>query len=1011
MSDTCYPCHGPDSARRKANLRFDQESSARADRDGVRAIVPSDLDASELYQRITAEDVDRHMPPAKSGKSLDAKQINLIRRWIAEGAKWQPHWAFIPPRQPAAPLIQHQAWVRNPIDAFIVARLERAGLAPSPEAGRGILLRRVTLDLTGLPPSRAELAAFEGDTDPNAYEKAVDRLLASPRFGERMAIRWLNAARYADTNGYQTDAPRFMWRWRDWVIDAYNRGMPFDRFTIEQLAGDLFPVATLDQKIATGFNRNHRGNAEGGIIPEEYAVEYVVDRVDTTATVWLGLTVGCARCHSHKFDPISQEDYYRLFAFFNNVPENGRALKYGNSPPTIAAPTRSQQEQLDALRRRLADKEQQVRAREPAIAAAQAVWETSILGRSAFDDLRDDHLVVHLGFDEDCEATGLAGPRPHFREGRAHFTPGPVGSAIALDGRGYLDVGNVAAFGFYDKFTLAAWIKPEGARGGVIISRMVEESQGEGYSVVLDRGKIQVNLVKRWLDDAIRVETKAAVTPGAWTHVAVTYDGSRVAGGIKITLNGQPLLFTVLLDELNQSFQTKEPLRIGAGGGPGNRFPGAIDEASVFDRALDADEISVLATRESVAEIAAIPRERRTGGQSRKIRQGFLATEAPASIKLSMIVRDSARAELDELIEHIPTTMVMEEMPAPRPSYVLVRGQYDHRGPRVEAGVPKTIGAWPADRKPDRLGLARWLVDPANPLSARVAVNRDWQMLFGNGLVRTVEDFGAQGEPPSHPELLDWLATELVRSGWDTKAMLRLIVTSATYRQSSRVTPEGLRHDPENRLLARGPRLRLPAEMIRDQALSLAGQLVERVGGPSVKPYQPPGLWNELADADYVQDHGPDLYRRGLYTFWKRTVPPPAMVAFDAPGRETCIVREVRTDTPLQALNVLNDVTFVEAARAFAERIMRDVEATPAARLASAFFAATARRPTAAEVNILLAGFEDQLGRFRRDPKAAGALIRAGESLPDPRLDPCELAAYTTVAQLILNLDETITKE
>ncbi len=458
FSDTCYPCHGPDSAQRKASLRLDQESSARADRDGSHAIVPGDLDASELYQRITAEAVDDRMPPAKSGKSLNATQVELIRRWIVQGAKWQPHWALIPPKRSQVPRVTHQDWVRNPIDAFIVARLEREGLAPSPEAERGILLRRIALDLTGLPPTRAEIEAFERDTEPGAYEKAVDRLLASPRFGERMAIRWLNAARYADTNGYQTDAPRFMWRWRDWVIDAYNRGMPFDRFTIEQLAGDLIPSATLDQKIATGFNRNHRGNGEGGIIPEEYAVEYVVDRVDTTATVWLGLTVGCARCHSHKFDPITQEDYYRLFAFFNNVPENGRAVKYGNSPPFLKAPTRAQQEQLDALGQRLAGLEKQVQAREPEIAAAQAAWATSIRERPAIDWFPDEHVVAHLSFEHDA--------RPiRFREGAPGFTSGPVGSAIALDGRGFVDAGDVAAFGFYDRFTLAAWIKPGGARG------------------------------------------------------------------------------------------------------------------------------------------------------------------------------------------------------------------------------------------------------------------------------------------------------------------------------------------------------------------------------------------------------------------------------------------------------------------------------------------------------------------------------------------------------------------
>ena len=1011
LSDQCYQCHGPDSARRKANLRLDQESSAKADRDGTRAIVPGDLDASELYQRITAEDADERMPPAKSGKSLTASQIELIRRWIVDGAHWQPHWAFIPPRRPGVPRVRHQDRVRNPIDAFILARLEREGLAPSLEAERGVLLRRVSLDLTGLPPTRGEIAAFERDPDPSAYEKVVDRLLASPRFGERMAVRWLNPARYADTNGYQTDAPRFMWRWRDWVIDAYNQGMPFDRFTIEQLAGDLLPGATLDQQIATGFNRNVRGNGEGGIIPEEYAVEYVVDRVDTTATVWLGLTIGCARCHSHKFDPITQQEYYRLFAFFNNVPENGRAVKYGNSPPLIKAPTRAQQEQLDALRRRLADLEQLARAREPEIASAQGDWESSIRDRRAFDWRSEEHLVVHLGFDGGLAGSLATTPKPSFRDGQARFTAGPVGSAIVLDGRGYLDAGDRAAFGFYDKFTLGAWIKPGGPHGGTILSRMVDQPEADGYSVVLNRGKVQVNLVKRWLDDAIRVETKAAVPDGEWTHVAVTYDGSRVADGIKVYLDGKPAPTTVLLDELNQSFQTKEPLRIGAGGGPEGRFLGAIDEPTVHDAALDADDIAVLATRESIGTIAAIPDGCRTPGQARKLRRCFLATEASGSLKGLVAQLESARAKLDALIEQIPTTMVMREMSPPRPTHLLIRGQYDQHGPRVQPGVPGAIAPWPKRLPPDRLGLARWLVAPANPLSARVAVNRDWQMLFGNGLVRTVDDFGSQGEPPSHPELLDWLATEFLRSGWDVKAMLRLMVTSATYRQSSRVTPEALRRDPENRLLARGPRLRLPAEMIRDQALALSGLLVERTGGPSVKPYQPPGLWNELADADYIQDHGPSLYRRGLYTFWKRTVPPPGMVAFDAPGRETCVVREVRTDTPLQALNVLNDVTFVEAARGFAERIIEEAGPDPEARLAAAFQSATGRRPRPEELAILRDGLENQLAHFRRDPEAARGLIRAGESTPNPRLDPCELAAYTAMGQLILNLDETITRE
>ncbi len=1012
LSDNCYQCHGPDGAKRKAGLRLDQESSAKAERDGRRALVPGDLEASELYQRITAEDASERMPPVKSGKTLSADQIDRIRRWIAQGGKWQPHWAFVPPQSPPVPHVRDQGRVRNPIDAFILDRLEREGLAPSAEAERGILIRRVTLDLTGLPPTRAEILAFENDASPGAYERVVDRLLGSTRLGERLASRWLNGARYADTSGYQTDGPRIMWRWRDWVIDAYNRNMPFDQFTIEQIAGDMLPHPTLDQRMATGFNRNHRGNSEGGIIPEEYAVEYVVDRVDTTATVWLGLSLACARCHSHKFDPITQEEFYKFFAFFNNVPENGRAIKLGNSPPMIKSPTRAQREQHEALQARLGALGDAAQRWEPELASAQLAWESSSRDRPPFDWDSPEHLVARYSLDGTLGMSGMApGVAARLPNGQPRFVPGPTGLAVALDGGAFVDAGNVAGFGFLDKFTLSAWIKPDDKRTGTILSRMVDEPEGEGYSVVLDRGKIQVNLVKRWLDDAIRLETASVVPADMWTHVAVTYDGSRLAAGVKVYIDGELAPINVLLDELNQTFETKQPLRIGGGGGAEHRFAGAIDEPSVHAAALDAADIQVLATRESVTELLRIPPARRTKRQARKLRTCFLATAAPGSVRELHAGIRSVQAALEELAESIPTTMVMEELPAPRATHVLYRGQYDQRGARVEPGIPACLCSGTAPARPSRLDLARWLVDAANPLSARVAVNRDWQMLFGTGLVRTVDDFGAQGEPPSHPALLDWLAAEFVRSGWDVKKLLRLMVTSATYRQSSRVTAAGLDRDPENRLLARGPRLRLPAEMIRDQALRLAGLLVERTGGPSVKPYQPPGLWNELADADYVQDHGPNLYRRSVYTFWKRTVPPPAMVAFDAPGRETCIVRETRTNTPLQALDVLNDVTYVEAARGFAERIMRDLGATPELRLTAAFQLATARRPERDELDILLAGFGDQLARCRRDLHGSTALVNAGESTRDPGLEPCELAAYTAMAQLILNLDEAITKE
>jgi mono/diheme cytochrome c family protein len=1012
LSDHCYQCHGPDGGKRKAGLRLDQESSAKADRDGIRAIVPGDVESSALYERITAVDASQRMPPVKSGKSLSAGQIDLLRRWISEGAKWQPPWAFMPPRPTPLPRVRNGAVLRNPIDAFIQARLEQERLTPAGESDRGILIRRVSLDLTGLPPTGAEIDAFERDASPDAYEKVVDRLLASPRLGERLAIRWLNAARYADTNGYQTDAPRFMWRWRDWVIEAYNRNQPFDRFTIEQLAGDMLPGSTLDQKLATGFNRNHRGNGEGGIIPEEYAVEYVVDRVDTTATVWLGLTIACARCHSHKFDPITQDEFYRFFALFNNVPENGRAIKFGNSPPMIKTPTRAQQRELDRLKDRLAGVEEKVKASEGEIIAAQSAWEAIARARPRFDWTLEQHLVARCDFEESL----ASGDRPREAldwcgEGQPSFVPRSSGSALALDGRGYLDMGDIAGFGFYDRFTISAWIKPGGPRGGTIVSRMVDEPQGEGYSVALEQGNVHVNLVKRWLDDAIRVATVPAVPSGKWTHLTVTYDGSRLAAGVKVYLDGRPVPLRVALDELNQTFQTKQPLRIGAGGGPASRFDGSIDQLCVHNTALAAEDVSVLATPEAISEILQIAPQSRTIGQVRKVRGCFLKIGATASVRALTGELNAARAAVAGLSDAIPTTMVMEELAARRATHVLYRGQYDQPRTPVGPGIPACLGAGSKPEVLDRLGLARWLVAPGNPLTARVAVNRDWQMLFGTGLLKTVDDFGAQSEPASHPELLDWLAVEFVESGWDVKRMLRLIATSGVYRRSSKKTSEGLERDPENRLLAHAPRLRLSAEMIRDQALMLAGLLVERTGGPSVKPYQPAGLWNELADADYVQDHGASLYRRSLYTFWKRTVPPPAMVAFDAPARETCTVRESRTNTPLQALDVLNDVTFVEAARGFAERIMSGPDRSPQARLSAAFHLATARRPRPEEIRILLDGFHDQLARFRREPGSAQTLIKAGESKSDPHLDPVELAAYTGIAQLILNLDETLTKE
>jgi hypothetical protein len=982
LSDRCYTCHGPGVANRQTKLRFDTESAAKQDLGGRFAIVPGDLEKSVIISRITAANPAMRMPPVRSVYKLSDHEIELIQRWIQQGAVWEKHWSFIPPKRRQLPEIKDHNWPRNPLDNFVLAHLEHEGVSPSPEADRERLIRRVTLDLTGLPPTPAEIDSFLNDTSPGAYEKVVDRLLASSRYGERMAARWLDAARYADTNGYQTDAERSMWRWRDWVIDAFNRNMPFDRFTVEQIAGDMLPNATLDQKIATGFNRNHRGNGEGGIIAEEYAVEYVVDRVDTTATVWLGLTLGCARCHDHKYDPLTQKEFYQVFAYFNNVPEKGKAWKYGNSPPVVQAPTVAQQAERAALEARLAAAESAFAKLKPELASTQSAWEKSDARSAQVDWTITRDMVAQRRF----------------------------AGNMSFNGKRSVEVEDVAGFGFYDKFTLSAWVRPT-APTGAIITRGEDAPEGEGYGLYLSDGKLQVNLVKRWLDDALRVETERTLELNQWHHVLMSYDGSRIADGVRIYIDGEAQKLKINLDDLNQSFDTGEPLRIGAGGGPENRFQGQIHDARVYKVALTAEEAAISATDAPIPAIAQIPADKRTRAQSDKITLYFLERDAPPHIQNAWKQLTELRIQRQRFIETLPTVMVMQERPTPRDTFILLRGAYDRPGDRVSPGVPAVLPTLPAGSPNNRLGFAKWLVDPSNPLTARVIVNRFWQMYFGVGLVKTVEDFGSQGEWPANLELIDWLATEFIRTGWDVKAMQKMIVMSATYRQSSKLTPELVQRDPENRLLARGPRVRLSAEIIRDQALAVSGLLVEKVGGPSVKPYQPAGLWKELGGEDYRQDTGEGLYRRSLYTFWKRAVPPPSMMNFDAAGREACTVRENRTNTPLQALDLMNDPAYVEASRVLAERMMREGGATTESRISFAFRLATARRPRPPELAILLESFHRSLDRFRTDPLGAAKFVSEGDHRRDETLDVSNLAAYTTVASLILNLDETVTKE
>jgi hypothetical protein len=1009
LSDKCFTCHGPDPATRKTKLRFDQETGAMIElAAGKRAFVPGVPAASEVFRRITTDNKILRMPPAYLGyPKLTDVEIDTIRRWIEQGAKWQPHWPFIPPKRPPLPEVRNQTWPRNPIDYFVLHRLEREGLAPSPEADRRTLIRRVTLDLTGLPPSPAEVDAFLGDSSPEAYEKAVDRLLASPRYAERMTFRWMEAARYADTNGYQTDGVREMWRWRDWVIDAFHRNMPFDQFTIEQIAGDLLPNPTLGQRIATAFHRNHRTSAEGGIVPEEFRVEYVADRVETTSTVWLGLTLGCARCHDHKYDPFTQKEYYRLFAYFNNVPEKGFVYNFGNEEPLIKAPTPEQQERLEELDRRVSAAEARVESLSPELETARELWERR-LARSGRQDWTVTEGLVYRQSAKQEEAAGCGEEQKTRCELPA--AEGPAGQARQFDNKHYLEAGTeVANFDYMDPFTFAAWIKPESPTGAVL-AHSEDYFEGSGHGLYLIDGKIRLHVIFRWTDLGMRLESANPVKLNEWQHILVTYDGKRKASGARIYLNGEPQPVKVLFDELSWPIGVNAAFRIGAGGGL--RFRGLIGDVRVYNVALTPEQAAVVPLRQSLDEIARIPPETRTRAQVDKLRFCFLERHAPKRIRQAREELRVIRKERERYYASIPTVMVMVESGKPRDAFLLKRGAYDNPGEKVTPDVPSVLPPLRPEWPNNRLGLARWLVDPSNPLTARVTVNRFWQMYFGAGLVKTVEDFGSQGEWPVHPKLLDWLAAEFVESGWNVKGIQKIIVMSATYRQASKVAPDLLQKDPENRLLARGPRLRLGPEMLRDQALLVSGLLVEKVGGPSVKPYQPPGLWQELAGGDgYQPDKGEGLYRRSLYTYWKRTVAPPFMVNFDSPNREVCNVRETRTNTPLQALNLMNDVAFVEASRKLAERIMTEGGARPEERIEYACRLALGRPPKPAEKSVLVDTLVQFQQRYRADRKAAERFLSHGESGHDRKLDVRDLAAYTSITSLVLNLDETVTKE
>jgi len=992
LSEHCWRCHGFDAANRAAGLRLDDREAATGPLEsGSVAIVPRDPAASELLVRLTAHDESIRMPPEPVHKRPSPAEIELVRRWIAEGAAYEPHWAFIPPERPPVP----QTGVPgHPVDAFVAARLAAVGRGLAAEADRDTLIRRVYFDLLGLPPTPLQLEVARR----SSWDDIVDSLLASPHFGERLAVDWLDAARYADTDGYFGDKPRQMWLWRDWVIRAFNDDMPFDRFTIDQLAGDLLPDATVAQKVATGFNRNHMTNDETGLIDEEYRVEYVADRLDTTMSTWLGLTVGCAQCHDHKFDPVSHREYYRLFAFFNNVPETG--LQTGTDPPpSIPVPSPEQERRIGDLAR--------------AAAVARAALEPHRHEAAAGLERGEAELLAGLGAPPAPGGT-LHVPLDGAADGGtvAHGTSlvpaaGIRGRSLEFDGTRHLehDLADLAVDG---PWTLGVWFSC-GQPRAALVSKVEPAGRRRGIEFVWERGRLGIDLTHVRGASGIELVTRDRLSAKEWHHAVVRHDGSGRAAGITLFVDGSAVPVEVHRDDLRGTIATAEPLRIGRRD-EGLGFHGSLDEFRWLPGVLDDEAVDAWCRGERLRGILERPAAERTERDRERLLGAWIDRRGDPAGRAAWRADAAARAAEQAARAAIPTALVMEETSPPRATHVLDRGSYDKPLERVQPGVPAVLAIPGSDPPANRLGLARWLVDRRHPLTARVAVNRLWRQCFGEGLVRTGNDFGTQGEPPTHPELLDWLATEY-RETWSTKALLKLLVTSRTYRQRSHWQGDGgERFDPENRLLARGPAFRLPWEMIRDQALVASGLFVPTIGGPSVKPYQPPGLWEEVsynAEAVYEVDSGPGRHRRSLYTFHKRQAPPPSLLVFDGPTREKCTLKRARTNTPLQALVLLNDETWLESSRALAASLLA-VEADDRARMTAACARVLSRAVSADELGRLTGLLATTRTRLAADP-AAAALITGRDGLAGDA-SASDRAAWTIVVHTLFNLDEAITR-
>ena len=1027
LSDTCFTCHGPDEAKVKSKLRLDvRDLALKPAKSGAIAIVPGKPDESELIKRITTSDADDVMPPTKLHKTLSVAQKETLRAWIAQGAAYQGHWAFTAPVRPPVPVASGalKDWARTPVDAFIAERLGREGLRPQGEAPREVLIRRVTLDLTGLPPTLAEIDAFLADTSPEAYERVVDRLLTSPRYGEHMAARWLDSARYADSHGFQTDSSRFMWPWRDWVINAFNSNMPFDEFTIEQLAGDLLPHATIDQVVASGFNRNHRINGEGGIINEEWRIENVIDRVETTTQTWMALTFNCARCHDHKYDPISQREFYQMFAYFNDIAESGTIQGAsnragGNPDPVVMLPDAGQKQRSGELEQAIAEAEKAVAAARPLMAKAQATWET------AFTAQVDSEVMAWSALAH-AEAASAGG---------ATLTRQSDGSWLASGKNPDHDTYEISAPLPSGPFTgLRLTVTPDAS--------LPNQSMGRGSNGNFVLSGVEVEIAAPSLAQPLVADftsAEASYQQKGWEVAQIVQDqpkpgdkdkkkpknktGWAVDGNDpKLRLERRAMFLCAPITVPDKATITIRLIH-GSPFADHNIGRFSLQIANLPPGLVKLDGAKV---PEGLRAALHVVPEKRSAKQQEEVAK-FFKDNSDHPLRHAESDLATKRKALEEFQAKIPSVMVMKELATPREAHILLRGEYDKPGEVVKRGLPAFLPPLPEGANNDRLGLARWLVSGKHPLTARVWVNRMWERLFGTGIVTTPENFGSQADWPAHPALLDWLATEFAApsalpavagkpaQAWDMKAVIKLLVTSAVYRQAAVLSPELAERDPANRLLARGPRFRLGAEALRDQALSLSGLLVERIGGPSVRPYMPANIWDETSVygdmRGYKADSGDGLYRRTLYTVWKRTAAPPTMLLFDSPSREICTVRRSRTNTPLQALALLNEVTYVEAARRLAERMLREGGSTPEGRIAWAFRTVTARKPTSDEVALLGAGLAKRLAHYRQAPEAAKLLITQGASVPAADLDVAELAAYTTTANVLLNLDEVLIRE